>query len=98
VPVIRRFVIVALAAAAFVGSPVLGGAAHAAGSYTCFGGTITNGEDGYHISANPCDGWGGADVIVVLRFGSYAGTYRCRTAFSWNGFLGADGCRPEGRQ
>ncbi|MFI6908382.1 hypothetical protein ACIBKY_44475 [Nonomuraea sp. NPDC050394] len=91
-PLIPRFTVVALAAAALVTSPVVGGAAHAAaGSYTCFGGTVTQG----HISANPCDGWGGVDVLVSLRFGTNAGTYRCASAFSWNGFLGADGCRKE---
>jgi hypothetical protein len=93
---IRRIaVVIVMAAAALTGSPTLAGAAHAAGSYTCFGGSLTPAENGYHISANSCDGWGGADVIVVLRFGAYAGTYRCQTAFSWNGFLGADGCRLE---
>ncbi|WP_157248264.1 hypothetical protein [Nonomuraea typhae] len=91
-PLIRRSTVVALAAAALVTSPAVGGAAHAAaGSYTCFGGTVTGG----HISANPCDGWGGVNVLVTLRFGANAGTYRCQSAFSWNGFLGADGCRRE---
>ncbi|MFI9560999.1 hypothetical protein [Nonomuraea endophytica] len=90
-PLIRRATIAALAAAALAASPLFAGTAHAVGTHTCFSGTVTQG----HISANPCDGWGGADVIVVLRFGRDAGTYRCHTAFSWNGFLGADGCRPE---
>jgi hypothetical protein len=94
VRLIRRSSVVALAAAALVVSPILGGAAHAEGSYTCFGGDLTPEEDGYRISANPCDGWGGVNVTVVLRFGAYAGTYQCRSAFSWNGFLGAEGCTP----
>ncbi|MEV4888491.1 hypothetical protein AB0K48_03745 [Nonomuraea sp. NPDC055795] len=94
-PLIRRAAVAALAAAALAASPLLAGTAHAVGTHTCFSGTLTQGQYGGHISANPCDGWGGADVIVVLRFGRDAGTYRCHTAFSWNGFLGADGCRPE---
>ncbi|MFI6498113.1 hypothetical protein [Nonomuraea typhae] len=91
-PLIRRSTVVALAAAALVTSPLVGGAAHAAaGSYSCFSGTVTQG----HISANPCDGWGGVNVLVTLRFGKDAGTYRCSSAFAWNGFLGADGCQKE---
>ncbi|MEW9554959.1 hypothetical protein [Nonomuraea sp. NPDC050783] len=93
-PLIRRCAVVALVAATLAGSPALGGTAHAAGSYTCFAGSLTPQADGSHISANPCDGWGGVDVVVVLQFGPYAGTYRCGSAFSWNGYLGADGCSP----
>ncbi|YCK40011.1 hypothetical protein ACNF49_39875 [Actinomadura sp. ATCC 39365] len=83
-------------AAAVLAAPLLAPpAAHAEGSYECFFGSITPGQYGYHLSGNPCDGTGYADVVITVRSGSAAGTHRCATAFSWNGFLGADGCRKE---
>ncbi|TYK50947.1 hypothetical protein [Actinomadura decatromicini] len=83
------------AAAATLAGPLLSmPPSHAAAvpDVTCFSGNRTATQDGYHLSANLCDGQG---LTVLIRFGSAAGTYRCRTAFVWNGFLGADGCRQQ---
>ncbi|KAB2352512.1 hypothetical protein [Actinomadura rudentiformis] len=68
--------------------------AHAAGSYDCFFGDRTTAADDYQISGNSCDGAGYSDVVITVLSGSAAGSHRCRTAFSWNGFLSANGCRP----
>jgi hypothetical protein len=70
-------------------------AAHAAGSYNCFSGSRTTTQSGYQISANGCDGAGYVDVTVTVLSGSAAGRHRCSTAFSWNGFLSAEGCRQQ---
>lgn len=69
--------------------------AHAAGSYSCFFGSRTATQNGYDISAQSCDGAGYVDVGVTVLGGSAAGSHRCRTAFSWNGFLSATGCTRE---
>lgn len=84
-----------VAAATLAGSLLSTPAAHAAGSHDCFFGNRTPAQDGYHISANGCDGAGYVDVVITVLSGSAAGSNRCRTAFSWNGFLSADGCRKE---
>jgi len=90
----RRFAVAA--AAAMLAAPLLSPpAAHADGSYDCFFGDRKPSSEGYDITANSCDGGGGADVVVKVRSGSAAGTHRCRIAFSWNGFLNAQYCREE---
>ncbi|MFB9968348.1 hypothetical protein [Sinosporangium siamense] len=86
--------LVVAAATAVLISPLLPASpAQAAGSHTCFSGTRTLEPDGYHLTANPCDGSGFVDVVIHIVSGSAAGTYRCRSAFSWNGYLSASGCR-----
>ncbi|WP_157419706.1 hypothetical protein [Actinomadura kijaniata] len=89
---LARRLILTLAAAALAGPLASVPAAHAAGSYTCFYGNRTAAQDGYQISAQSCDGTGYVDVAVTVLGGSAAGSHRCRTAFSWNGFLTATGC------
>ena len=92
--IIRR--LAAAAAVAALAGPLLSApAARAADSYDCFFGDRTPAQDGYDISAHSCVGGGGVDVMIKVVSGSAAGANRCRTAFSWNGFLSAKGCRKE---
>ncbi|TDD93024.1 hypothetical protein [Actinomadura rubrisoli] len=85
----------AITAVMLAGSLLSTPAAHADGSYDCFFGDRTPTQDGYKISAHSCTGGGGVDVTIKVVSGSAAGGNRCRTAFSWNGFLTANGCRKE---
>jgi hypothetical protein len=91
---LTRRLAVAVAAATFAGALLSTPAAHAEGSYECFSATLKHTQHGYDLSGL-CDGVGYVDVVVTVLFGAAAGTYRCSTAFSWNGFLGAHGCRLE---
>jgi hypothetical protein len=92
---LTRRLAVAVAAATLAGPLLSTPAAHAAGSYNCFSGSRTPAQDGYQISAQGCDGVGYVDVVITVLSGSAAGAHRCRTAFSWNGFLSANGCQYE---
>ncbi|GAA1537200.1 hypothetical protein GCM10009678_19560 [Actinomadura kijaniata] len=89
---LARWLTLTLAAAALAGPLASVPSARAAGSYSCFFGNRTAAQGGYEISAQSCDGTGYADVVVTVLSGSAAGSHRCRTAFSWNGFLSASGC------
>ncbi|MFC6882330.1 MULTISPECIES: hypothetical protein [Actinomadura] len=92
---ITRRLVAAAAAAALAGPLLSMPSAHAAGAYTCFSGERTPAQNGYDLTANGCDGGSGADVLIRVMVGPAAGLHRCRTSFSWNGFLSAQGCREE---
>ncbi|GAA2635633.1 hypothetical protein SMC26_34655 [Actinomadura fulvescens] len=90
-----RRLAVAVAGAALAAPLLSTPPAHADGLHECFSAERTPTEDGYYkLTANGCAGGGYVDVVVKVMVGPAAGSHRCRSLFSWNGFLSANGCRP----
>lgn len=82
--------------AALLAVPLIAAPAHAAGFYSCTGGSIQPSGSAYYVGGYNCGGQGISDVTVRLRGGPAAGSYTCQTVlyFPMTGNLGGFTCHP----